>query len=332
MNATTDLLYPTLINLVRTFNSRGYRMEIEKLPVEELESYIDKLTECSIESDMNRNEKLRICLRFRNAYLIQLPFFSITKSIEDENPFSHVINKLNYIFYYLNFKNDNDIKLFKATTANTATDKYITAIFILKENSFGYAEMKQYARKFGRYGNFILEIKSIQYNHLVSRYRFQEMLFTLSSEPFLIPCADVNDVIFTLQKGRNYLAGRYPENIDNPACNITSMVKSILSKINLAGKGDLVWILLIEKNPDLTKNVLPGADNDLEDLEFFKSFGSNTFGAYGYGFLGVMLNTEMNCETRVSLLVTEEIQTGKTVLEIERDRIIAHIKRKIHKH
>jgi len=241
-------------------------------------------------------------------------------------------SKLNYIFYYLNFKNDNDIKLFKATTANTATDKYITAIFILKENSFGYAEMKQYARKFGRYGNFILEIKSIQYNHLVSRYRFQEMLFTLSSEPFLIPCADVNDVIFTLQKGRNYLAGRYPENIDDPACNITSMVKSILSKINLAGKGDLVWILLIEKNPDLTKNVLPGADNDLEDLEFFKSFGSNTFGAYGYGFLGVMLNTEMNCETRVSLLVTEEIQTGKTVLEIERDRIIAHIKRKIHKH
>jgi len=37
----------------------------------------------------------------------------------------------------------------------------------------------------------------------------------------------------------------------------------------------------------------------------------------------------MDCMTRVSLLATKEIQTGKTESEIERDRIIADIKRKM---
>ena len=329
MNATTDLLYPSLKDLPRTFHSRGYRMEIEKLSIEGLESYIEMLTDTSIERDVNRNEKLRICLRFRNAYMIQLPFFSITKYAEEENPVTQKIYKFRTVFYYLNFKNGNDVDLFKVATAETATNVENIAIFILKENCFGYAEMRQYARKFGRYGNFLLEIKSSQYNHLVSRYRFQEMLFKLSSETFLFPCADVNDVISVLQKGRNFLAGSYEAGIEEPTCNITTMVKRILNKLELIGKGDLVWIVLIEKNPDLTDKLIPGSDNDSEDLEFLVSFGSNVFGADSCGFTGILLNTEMDCMTRVSLLATKEIQTGKTESEIERDRIIADIKRKM---
>ena len=99
MNATTDLLYPSLNDLPRTFHSRGYRMEIEKLSIERLESYIELLTDTSIERDVNRNEKLRICLRFRNAYMIQLPFFSITKYAEEENPVTQKIYKFRTVFY-----------------------------------------------------------------------------------------------------------------------------------------------------------------------------------------------------------------------------------------
>ena len=329
MNATTDLLYPSLKDLPRTFNSRMYRMEIERLSIEELERYIEKLTDCSTERDSNRNEKLRLCLRLRNAYMIQLPYFSVTKTFEDENPVSHVINKFSYIFYYLNLRNETDIELFKGTTAEEARNKDITAIFILKENSFGYAEMKQYVREFGRYGNFFLEIKSSQYNHLVSRYRFQEMLFKLSTETFLFPCADVNDVISVLQKGKNYRTGSYQVGIEHSICNITTMVKRILTKLDLTGKGDLVFVVLIEKNPDLTDKLIPGSDNDSEDLEFLISFGSSVFGADCCGFMGVILNTEMDCETRISLLATEELQISKTELEIERDRLIEGIKRKM---
>ena len=48
---------------------------------------------------------------------------------------------------------------------------------IMKENSFGFEEMREYSKQFGRITNFILEIESSQYNHLVSRNRLQDILF-----------------------------------------------------------------------------------------------------------------------------------------------------------
>jgi len=82
MNTTTDLIYPALINLSRTFKSQEYRLEIEKLTLGELDQYIDELSKTSSMNDINRNEKLRLCLRFRNAFLINLPYFEVTEIYE----------------------------------------------------------------------------------------------------------------------------------------------------------------------------------------------------------------------------------------------------------
>jgi len=325
MNATADLIYTNLINLARTFNSREFRLEIEKLSLVELDQHIDKLTKTSLINDINRNEKLRLCLRLRNAYLINLPCFEVTKIYEWRNPFSNKVDKQIIIFYYLNFKNDDEIEMFKINTSYSANEKENIGVFIMKENSYGFEEMKKYTRQYGRLSNFILEIRSFQYNHLVSRNRLQEILFTHVTEPHTFPCSCVYDIIMTLHKGRNFVTARYPESIDDLNFDLTTTVKLVLQKLNLIEKENLVIVIMIEFNDDLDEHFFPNIVNG-QDFFPFRDLFEKSMGDDGNGAFCFIVNRKMDTSMRVSIIATDFLQTGKSEVEIEQDNMIARVK------
>jgi len=312
MNATTELIYPALKRNSQGFNSKAFRMGIETFSLEELEKTIEKLTNDERENDPDKEEKLRLCLRFRNAYLIQLPYFRVIRKYEDKISFSQHHEKSSVSFYYLNFKDNADIELFKAETCDRYNDKSNIGIFIMKRNSYGFEEIKQYAKNFGRIGNLFLEIKTLQYNHLVSRNLFQDILFKLATDFVLFPCSDINDVIMTLQKGRDFYAGRYPGTGEKSGYNLATTVELLLQKMNLSeNKEILVYWFLIELNSKQANQSPNNAGCDFKDIgcmshQIYKSMGSAGKGSYC-----LMENAEMDCQIRVSLIVTNISLAGE---------------------
>lgn len=324
MNATTDLLYPTLINLPRTFDSRDYRREIERLSLEELDKHIESLSSSLLANDINSREKLRLCLRFRNAYLINLPYFEVTKINEWFSGRSHQIEKDIVVFYFLNFKDNNDIEIFKANTANTANNKEVISILIMKENSFGFEEMKNYSKCLGRLSNFILEINSFQYNHLISRNRLQDILFKYCTDSPIAPCNGPHEVIMTLQKSRNFTVSRYPENKDDHNFNLNTTVNLLLKRMNILDKENLAIVLLIELNPVIDSQFKNDLMSGNQDWHLFNDlFNRMVFN--GEALFSIMINDKIDCRMRVSIIGSEIVQTGKSEVEIERAKTIERI-------
>ena len=327
MNATTDLLYPTLINLPRTFNSKDYRRKIERLSLEELDKHIESITNSSFEDDINRHEKLRLCVRFRNAHLINLPYFEVTK-IDERYTFTLQIEKDIVVFYLLNFRNRHDMEAFKANTANIANDKEVIGILIMKENSFGFEEMREYSKQFGRITNFILEIESSQYNHLVSRNRLQDILFKYCTDSPILPCIGVREIIMTLHSGRNFTVSRYPENKNDLDFDLSATVNLLLQKMNFLDYENLVVLIMIELNPNNDNQFTANLMEANRDWHLFYDL----FGRMGYNgdaLFFIMGNSEINNRMRVSIIATDSIQTGKSQLEIERDKAFVRLKKRL---
>lgn len=327
MNETTDLLYPTLVNLPRTFKSKDYRRKIERLSLEELDKHIESIINCSFVNDINRHEKLRLCLRFRNAHLINLPYFEVTK-INERHISTYQIEKDIVVFYFLNFRNSHDMEAFKANTANIAKDKKVIGILIMKENSFGFEEMREYSKQFGRITNFILEIESSQYNHLVSRNRLQDILFKYCTDSPIVPCISVREVIMALHRGRNFSVSRYPENRNDLNFDLSTTVNLLLQKMNFLDYENLVVLIMIELNPDVDNQFKDDLMYDKRDWHLF----NDLLGRLGYNggvLFSVMVNDKIDSRMRVSIIATNIIQTGKSQIEIERDKVIARIKKRL---
>jgi len=327
MNATTDLLYPTLVNLPRTFNSKDYRRKIEKLSLEELDKHIESITNSSFGDDINRNEKLRLCLRFRNAHLINLPYFEVTK-INERHIFTGQIEKDIVVLYFLNFRNSHDMDAFKASTANIAKNKEVIGILIMKENSFGFEEMSEYSKQFGRITNFILEIESSQYNHLVSRNKLQDILFKFCTEPPIVPCLSVREVIIALHRGRNFSVSRYPENRNDLNLDLFTTVNLLLQKMNFLDSENLVVLIMIEFNPDVDNQFIYDLRSGNQDWQLFNDLFYRMVYRGGAEFV-IMVNDKIDSRMRVSIIATDSIQTEKSQLEIERDKAFERLKKRL---
>jgi len=327
MNATTDLLYPTLVNLPRTFNSKDYRRKIEKLSLEELDKHIESITNSSFGDDINRNEKLRLCLRFRNAHLINLPYFEVTK-INERHIFTGQIEKDIVVLYFLNFRNSHDMDAFKASTANIAKNKEVIGILIMKENSFGFEEMREYSKQFGQITNFILEIESSQYNHLVSRNKLQDILFKFCTEPPIVPCLSVREVIIALHRGRNFSVSRYPENRNDLNLDLFTTVNLLLQKMNFLDSENLVVLIMIEFNPDVDNQFIYDLRSGNQDWQLFNDLFYRMVYRGGAEFV-IMVNDKIDSRMRVSIIATDSIQTEKSQLEIERDKAFERLKKRL---
>ena len=244
MDATAELIYPSLMHAPRTYNSQQFRLSIERMNLEELEQCI---VELETSKEAHRDEKLRLCLRFRNSFLIQQPYFTTSKEYESVWRF-HTDNKFIVDFFFLNFKQAEDVELFKKSVKDKVDDKSRIGIFIMNEKSIGDAEIKQLAKSFKPISNIFLKITEQQYCHLASRVMIQEVLYKLFTDSPLFPCVDYNDVIWNLQHGNVFKFERYPESTDKPCDSIAEIVKMLLIKMNLEKQDKLsFWILLTRR-------------------------------------------------------------------------------------
>jgi len=301
MNATAELIYPRLMRAPRTYNSQQFRMQIERLSLEELEKCIDKLTKSKEE---HRDEKLRLCLRLRNAFLIQLPYFTVTKEYEDL-AFNKAYNKKYSVeFHFINFKNEADIELFIHSIEDKRNDKSIIRMFILHENSIRGDVIRQYSKQYGLFTNICLKIKDEQYCHLVTRNRIQEMLYKLFTDTAIFPCVSYSEIIWTLQHGQIFSFGRYPESGDKPCSSIAETVKILLRKMKLDTTKNLTYWILIENNFRLKPSISLHPLTDKVDLEFIVD-GINEIKGDGCGDYCFMANNEMEHPFRVSILASK---------------------------
>ncbi len=300
MNATAEWIYPSLMLLPRTYTSQQFRMQIERMSLEELENYIDKLTKSKEE---HGDEKLRLCLRFRNAFLIQLPYFTVTKEYEDTNSFYAKSEKYSVDFYFLNFRNEADIELFLHSIEAHRNDKSKIGMFIMHENSLGGDVIKQYSKQYGVFTNIYLKIKDEQYCHLATRNSIQEILYKLFTDTPVFPCVSYSEIIWTLQHGRIFSFGRYPESGDKPCSSISETVKMLLKKMKLDTAKNLTFWILIENNFRLKPSIDLDPVTEKLDLDFIIN-GINVLKGDGCGDFCFMANNEMEHPIRVSILAS----------------------------
>jgi len=253
---------------------------------------------------MNRNENLRLCLRFRYACLIDLPFTEFTKVQEFGDSGTCNFDRDIVTFYYLNFKNCDDLELFKTNVENVANNKEMRCIFILKAGSFGFEEMKNYSKHFACTNNLVLEIRSNQFYHHVSRKRLQEMLFQFVTIPPSFPCLDINDVFMITREGHDYVSGNYPVNADDPNIGLTATVKLILHQMNLLEKDNLVLIIMIQMNTDLNSstNTLDGLK---KEFDLFLDFFYSKFEYANQGLYYFLFDSRMKVPLQVSIIATD---------------------------
>jgi len=255
---------------------------------------------------MNRNEKLRLCLRLRNAHMIDLTYSEVTKVHEWGNSGSCNVDKDTVVFYYLNFKNSDDMELFKTDVENVEYNKEINGIFIMNEGSFGFEEIKNYSKHFGCTNNLVIEIRSNQFYHHISRKRLQEMLFQLITVPPSFPCLDINDIILITREGHDYLSGNYPVNTDDPNIGLTTTVKLILQQMNLLEKGNLVLIIMIQMNTDLD-SCMNTADGLKKEFELFLDFFYSKFEYANQGLYYFLFDSGMKVPLQVSIIATDRL-------------------------
>ena len=311
MDATTELIYPSLMHAPRTYNSQQFRLRIERMKLEELEQCIVAL---ETSKEEHRDEKLRLCLRFRNTFLIQQPYFMTTKEHESDCRFL-IDNRFIVDFFFLNFKQAEDVELFKNSVKDKVEDKSRIAIFIMNEKSIGDADIKQLAKTFKPISNIFLKITEQQYYHLATRIMIQEVLYKLFTDSPLFPCVDYNDIIWTLQHGAVFKFTRYPESTDKPCDSIAEIVKMLLIKMNLEKQDKLSFWILIENSFLKKRNYFPSPDTETDDYEFMVNdimkLRENSYGDFCF-----MSNQEMDPEVRISIIATDDIIDYQSPLQV----------------
>ena len=251
MNASIDLIYSTLDRNAKGFGSNEFRCEIEKLSLEELNQYIDKFHTGVWEKSEYRDEKLRLCLRLRNAHLLRLPWFYTVRQHEYRTTDMPDLLQYKVLFFFLNFKSEEELTSFK-NEIQTFDLKDINVIFLMNEHSYGQPEMQLFSNKYPGYGQYrsslnVLLVKDGQYNHLVNRNLLQDIFnYTFLGNYEAFPCVNSNDLKFTIKQGNVFFANRYPEQEDIPQMNFKTCLQLLYQKMGLIGRTDFTALLLIE--------------------------------------------------------------------------------------
>jgi len=275
----------------------------------ELNVYIDKLTNGDWKDNKNRDEKLRLCLHFRNAFLIQLSYFYVI--IEPETKTVTGLISSNYtVFYFLNLKDVADFEKFKNETVDSKTDEYSYGIFIMKENSFGDELIKEYSKNLGYTYSMFVKLQDSQFTHLASRIRFQEAIFNLLFGNMIPASFEINDKINFLQNGKRFMAARYPENDEKRFENFAPIIEILLEKMNLKGKCGFPFWIIIEVNQKYTTPGYPNYDYP-EDISFMTEgiykLSEDGLGGYGFGTYCFIENDNLNFGVRVSIIAGEKL-------------------------
>jgi hypothetical protein len=306
MDATTDLFYSKLNRNSIGFENNGFSKEIELFSLEELNNYIDKLTNGDWKDDEFRDEKLRLCLRFRNAYLIQLPYFNV--KIEPETKDDYFFES--ELVYFLNFKNSTDFERFKDEIANRKIEEYQIGVFLTKENIFGYELLKQYCETVGYSNNIFIEIHDSQYNNLVSRNRFLDVLYNVIFEQRQPASFCTIDRIEFAKSGKRFIAARYPENDEKHFENFAPIIEILLKKMNLNGKSGFPFWIIIELNHKYTSPGYPNYDYP-DDISFITEgvhkLSEDGQGGYGLGTYSFIENKNLDFGVRVSMMAGEKL-------------------------
>lgn len=305
MDATTDLIYSKLNRNLVGFKNNEFSKEIESFSLEALNVYIDNLTNGDWKVDEFRDEKLRLCLRFRNSYLIQLPYFLVTIVPETKDEFEKP-----KVIYFLNLKNSADFEQFKNEIAKRKIDEFTIGVFLIKENSFGYELLKQYCKSLAFDNNIFIEIQDSQYNNLVSRNRFLEILFNLIYGNMQPGSFDTNDIVNFVQSGKRFIAARYPENDEKQFENFAPIIDILLDKMNLNGKSGFPFWIIIEVNQKYTSSGYPNYDYP-DDISFItegiNKLSEDGLGGYGFGAYSFIENNNLDFGVRVSIMAGENL-------------------------
>ena len=306
MDATTDLIFSSLNRNSIGFDDNGYSKEIELFSLEELNNYIDKLTNGDWKDDKNRNEKLRLCLQFRNSYLIQLPYFHV--KIEPEIKVDNTDESK--VIYFLNLKNSNDFEKFKNEVESSKIEEDSIGVFLLKENIFGLELLKQHFETVGYSNNIFIEIHDSQYNDLVSRNRFLDVLYNVIFEQRQPASFSTNDRIEFAKSGKRFIAARYPENDEKQFENFAPTIEILLDKMNLKGKTGFPFWIIIEVNQKYTSSGYPNHDYP-DDISFITEgvhkLKEDGLGGYGFGEYSFIGNNHLESGVRVSMIAGEKL-------------------------
>jgi len=300
MNASTDLIYSTLDRQTEGFGSNQFRSEIEKLSLTELNNYIDNLLTGDWNESEHRDEKLRLCLRVRNAHLLKLPWFYTSRQHEYHTTYTSDLLKYDVLFFFLNFRSQEEVDMYKREIHSLNLKD--TAVFcMMHEQCYGQAEMKVYADKELRLDyhngpNFFI-VKAEQYNHLVSRNLLQDILnLTIIGNFIAYPCVDSYDLKFIVRQGKVFFANRYPEHNEKEESNITLCLQLLLQKMGLLGRIDFTALLLIELQPNHKPDAMT-----IDDLNWMR----NEMHIYDKNKLYLIkTNHEMDCPLRLSLVAS----------------------------
>lgn len=305
MNASTDLIYSTLDRNTEGFDSSEFRCEIEKLSLEELNQYIDKFNTGESKERQYRDEKLRLCLRLRNAHLVRLPWFYTVRQHECHTTDTLQLLQCKVLFFFLNFKSEEELNSFK-NAIQTFDLIDINVIFILNEQSYGQAEMEVVADKYPGYGQYLnclnfLILKEEQYNHLVSRNLWQEIFNYTFLGNYVVPILSTpNDLlIFTAKLGNVFFANRYPEQDEIPHRDFKTCLQLLLQKTGMFSRSDFTAFLLIEVRPEILNHLTEQLYRDWDWMH--KEMGITDDDSK---IFFIKYNQEMQCPMRLSLVAS----------------------------
>ena len=303
MNASTDLIYSTLDRNTEGFGSNEFRIEIEKLSMVELNHYIDKFHTGEWEMSEYRDEKLRLCLRLRNAHLLKLPWFYTVRQHEYRTTDTPELVQYEVLFFFLNFKSEEELTSFKKEI-QTFDLRNVNSIFIMNEQSYVQPEMRLFTKQYSGCGQYrgslnFLVVKDEQYNHLVNRNLLQDIFnYTFLGNYEAFPCVNSNDLKFTIKQGNVFFSNRYPEQDEIPQINFKTCLQLLYHKMGLIGRSDFTALLLIEVQPERYSSILGQMSENWDWIQTVMGMPHQS------KLLVIKTNHEMHCPMRLSLVVS----------------------------
>lgn len=305
MDATTDLIYSTLNRNLIGFDNNGFKKEIEAFSLEELNSYIEKLTNGDWKDEEYRVDKLRLCLWYRNIFLIQLPYFHVTT--EPETLGDYVFNSK--VFYFVNLKDTIDLDQLKNEIASRSNEN-TEVVYLVKEYSFGLEQLKQYTESIDFISILFVDIKDLHYNDLESRSRFVDFFCNLTSVQLQPGNLDTKDKVNFLESGKRFIVGRYPENDEKRFENFAPIIDLLLDKMRLKGKSGFPFWFIVEVNHNYTTPGYPSYDYP-DDISFITEgickLSEDGLGGYVLGNIDFIENKNLNFGIRVSMIAGEKL-------------------------
>jgi hypothetical protein len=305
MDATIDLLYSTLNKNSIGFDNNEFKREIEAFSLEELNSYIEKLTNGDWKDEEYRVDKLRLCLWHRNIFLIRLPYFHVTT--EPKTLGDYVFNSK--VFYFVNLKDKFDLDQLKNEIASSCNEN-TEVVFLVKEYSFVLEQLKQHTDSIGFISILFVDIKNLHYNDLESRSRFIDFFCNLTSVQIQPGNLDRKDIVNFLESGKHFIVGRYPEIDEKRFENFAPMIDILLDKMRLKGKSGFPFWFIIEVNHEYTTPGYPSYDYP-DDISFItdgiSKLAEDGLGGYELGNINFIHNDDLDFGVRVSMIAGEKL-------------------------